>query len=325
MELLFSTAQVHPRDRFDYWHSVACKQIVDHDSRPETRTGFEAEIRAGSVGHLGLIQFRNSPMLVTHTKVHVSHTRPDDVFLCRQISGVAIIEQDTREVSLDVGPATLVDPLLPYRVKFLKGSTTLVVKVPRRELEARLGKTQELTARLIPLDRPEDVVTASVLEMMPTVTGKMSPAAAEMMGNLSLDLIAISLTAPMGGLRALSSPRAATIMRLRAVIEARLSDHNLDTSTVAAAAGVSVRYANDVLAEQGTSISRLILTRRLARCRSALADAMQAHRTISEIAHGWGFSDMTHFGRRFKQAYGTSPSEYQSLSRCPERLRSEGA
>jgi AraC-like DNA-binding protein len=146
-----------------------------------------------------------------------------------------------------------------------------------------------------------------------------------MMRNLSLDLVAISLTAPMGRLRALSSPRAATIMRLRAVIEARLSDHNLDTSTVAAAAGASVRYANEVLAEQGTSISRLILTRWLARCRSALADAMQAHRTISEIAHGWGFSDMTHFGRRFKQAYGTSPSEYQSLSRCPERLRSEGA
>jgi len=67
VELLFSTGQVHPRDRFDYWHSVACKQIVDHDSRPEKRTGFEAEIKAGSVGHMGVVQFRNSPMLVTHT------------------------------------------------------------------------------------------------------------------------------------------------------------------------------------------------------------------------------------------------------------------
>jgi len=282
--------------------------------------GFEAEIKTGSVGHLNLIQFHNSPMLVTHTESHVSHTRSDDLFVCRQISGSVIIEQHTREVSLDVGPVTLVDPLQPYRAKFLKGSATLVIKVPRRELEARLGKTEELTARLIKLDRPEDVVTASLLEMLPAVTSrKMSQGAEEMMGNLSLDLVAISFSAATGGLRALSSSRAATTMRLRAVIEARLADHDLDTPTVAAAAGLRVRYANEVLAEQGTSISRLIGTRRLARCRSALGDPMQAHRTISEIAHGWGFSDMTHFARRFKQVYGTSPKEFRSSSRCSWR------
>jgi AraC-like DNA-binding protein len=278
--------------------------------------GFEAEIKTGSIGPLNLVQFHNSPMLVTHTKAHVSYTRSDDLFVCRQISGGLIIEQHSREVSLDAGPVTLVDPLQPYRAKFLEGSATLVIKVPRRELEARLGKTQQLTARLIKLDRPQDAVTASLLEMLPAVTGRMSPAAEETMGNLSLDLVAISLSAATGGLRALSSHKVATIMRLRAVIEARLADHNLDTPSVAAAAGVRVRYANEVLAEQGTSISRLIMTRRLARCRCALGDPMHAHRTISEIAHGWGFSDMTHFARRFKQFYGTSPSEYRSLSRC---------
>ncbi|WP_310353804.1 hypothetical protein [Methylobacterium sp. BE186] len=30
---------------------------------------------------------------------------------------------------------------------------------------------------------------------------------------------------------------------------------------------------------------------------------------MSEIAYGWGFSDMTRFGRRFKAAYGLKPSE----------------
>jgi error-prone DNA polymerase len=37
---------------------------------------------------------------------------------------------------------------------------------------------------------------------------------------------------------------------------------------------------------------RLIQARRLARCRYALEDPNQAHRTVSEIAYGWGFSDM---------------------------------
>jgi AraC-like DNA-binding protein len=38
---------------------------------------------------------------------------------------------------------------------------------------------------------------------------------------------------------------------------------------------------------------------------------LQGHRTISEIAYGWGFSGMTHFGRRFKAAFGSSPRDYR--------------
>jgi AraC-like DNA-binding protein len=88
----------------------------------------------------------------------------------------------------------------------------------------------------------------------------------------------------------------------------------LDSEIVAAAAGVSVRYANAVLAQEGTSIARLIQERRLARCRRAMEDPSQNHRTISEIAYGWGFSDMTHFGRRFKTAFGLSPRDYRRQS-----------
>src|SRR5699024_11769150 len=54
---------------------------------------------------------------------------------------------------------------------------------------------------------------------------------------------------------------------------------------------ISVRYANELLSAQDTSIMQLVLARRLARCRYALEDPDQAHRTVSEIAYGWGFGD----------------------------------
>jgi hypothetical protein len=37
MKELFSTTEVHARDRFDYWHSVASKTIVPHDLRSEVK------------------------------------------------------------------------------------------------------------------------------------------------------------------------------------------------------------------------------------------------------------------------------------------------
>jgi AraC-like DNA-binding protein len=100
------------------------------------------------------------------------------------------------------------------------------------------------------------------------------------------------------------------------VVEARLADPDLDGQKVADVVGISVRYANALLAEQDTSLNRLILSRRLSRCRFALEDPNLDHRTIAEIAQGWGFSDMTHFGRSFKTAYGVSPRDHQKWAQC---------
>ncbi|MGH1587324.1 helix-turn-helix domain-containing protein [Methylobacterium phyllosphaerae] len=127
-----------------------------------------------------------------------------------------------------------------------------------------------------------------------------------------LDLIALSFgRAADKVMPRTSSARSLVRMRLRTEIDARLSDRTLQPSTIASAAGVSVRYANAVLADENTSVMQLIQARRLARCRQALEDPAQMHRTVSEIAYGWGFSDMTHFGRRFKAAYGLLPSEWR--------------
>jgi AraC family transcriptional activator of tynA and feaB len=71
VETIFSTASVHPRDRFDYWHSLACQKIVGHDSVAENRLTFEAEIKAAKFGNLDLVEFSNSPMQVSHTLTHV--------------------------------------------------------------------------------------------------------------------------------------------------------------------------------------------------------------------------------------------------------------
>jgi AraC-like DNA-binding protein len=141
-------------------------------------------------------------------------------------------------------------------------------------------------------------------------------AAAEILRDQALDLLAVSLARAMDGERPrISSARSLALLNVRAAVEARLADPALNAETVAAAAGMSVRYANAVLADDDTSIARLIWARRLERCRRALEDPSQRHRKVSEIAYGWGFSDMTHFGRRFRAAYGLLPSEYRRRAR----------
>ncbi|TGD97665.1 helix-turn-helix domain-containing protein [Methylobacterium nonmethylotrophicum] len=307
METVFTTDHVHQRDRFDYWHEVACRDVVDHDSKPDCRRTFEAELRAGSIGSLDLVCFQNSGMTVNHTLHHLSRTSHDEVFLCRQFRQRVALEQNGRQTVLEPGDLTLIDPRLPYRGQFSDGSEVLVVKVQRAPLERRLGPMRDLLAHTLPT--PEGRLASAYLAMLPSHVDVAGTAADVVQAHL-LDLIALAFgRAATGPTPRPSSARSLVRMRLHTAVEARLADPALRAGTIADAAGVSVRYANVVLADEDTSIAHLIQTRRLARCRQALEDPAQAHRTVSEIAYGWGFSDMTHFGRRFKAAFGLLPRE----------------
>jgi AraC-like DNA-binding protein len=316
MKRLFSTANVHPRDRFDYWHSVACNNLIGHSSKPACRQTFQAEIETGMLADIGLVLFANSPMDVARTIQHVAQSEGDDLFVCRQVAGALALEQDSRQVILEPSDITLLDPLVPYIAKFPAESKLLVLKVPRRALEARVGKTRELVAHSIKPFEPERSWTSSFLAMLPGFAGNTTRAAKDIAKDLTLDLVALSLMKALGASQTrISSTRSMALLNVRVAIESRLSDPALDAATAAKAAGVSVRYANALLAEENTSIMRLTWARRLARCRQALEDPLQNHRTLSEIAYGWGFSDMTHFGRSFKAMYDVLPRDCRQFAK----------
>ncbi|WP_336491064.1 helix-turn-helix domain-containing protein [Methylobacterium nigriterrae] len=307
METVFSTDHVHQRDRFEYWHEVARRNVVEHDSKPRCRGTFRAELRAGSIGTLNLACFQNSEMVVTHATRHLSRTNGDELFICRQVRERLALEQGGRQVVLEPGDVTLIDPGVPYKGWFSGRSEVLIVKVRRVLLESRLGQTRDLLAHK--LATAEGRLASAYLAMLPSHVDDLGSAEGLVEAHL-LDLIALAFgRATDEMMPRSSSARSLVRMRLRTEVEARLADPTLHVSTVANAAGVRVRYANAVLADENTSLMQLIQARRLARCRQALEDPTQTHRTVSQIAYGWGFSDMTHFGRRFKAAYGLTPSE----------------
>jgi len=47
------------------------------------------------------------------------------------------------------------------------------------------------------------------------------------------------------------------------------------------------------------------------RCIREFEDPAARSRGIAQIAYSWGFSDMTHFSRCFRRAFGVSPREYR--------------
>jgi AraC-like DNA-binding protein len=198
----------------------------------------------------------------------------------------------------------------PLRLNFLMHTTTICVSVPRRVWRAQIGAG--IVAGKVSTKGPVAGLAAEFITMLSARNATIDEAVKARLAEQALDLIALALREG-DGTPTLSSPRATALLRLKSAIETRLRDPDLKPEEAAAAAGISVRYANDLLAGEDFSLERYIVHRRLERCREALEDPLQAHRMIGEIAFSWGFSDHSHFTRRFRNAFDMTPGECRQL------------
>ncbi|WMD07130.1 helix-turn-helix domain-containing protein [Streptomyces sp. FXY-T5] len=111
-----------------------------------------------------------------------------------------------------------------------------------------------------------------------------------------------------------ASARAVLLNRVRRYVEDRLDDPELSASSVAEALDVSVRTLHLAFAGTGTTVGRWIRERRLKVCYRELAHG-SGERTVTDVAFRWGFNDVAHFSRVFKQTYGITPSRVVALAR----------
>ncbi len=142
--------------------------------------------------------------------------------------------------------------------------------------------------------------------------GSLRPADAAMLGANLAELLEIALRC--GDPAALPDIRDERRQAALDFIERHLADPELDVPAIAAALGCSSRTIHKLFEGEAMTVARAIWDRRLERCRMELVDPALSGRSITEIAHHWGFSDSQHFSRAFKNRFGVTPREYRATS-----------
>ena len=83
------------------------------------------------------------------------------------------------------------------------------------------------------------------------------------------------------------------------------------SKSVAWALNCSRRHLYNAFSEEPDGVAGYILRRRLEACCRSFDDRANSHRSITEIALGFGFSSMAHFSRVFRARVGVAPSDYR--------------
>jgi AraC family transcriptional regulator, positive regulator of tynA and feaB len=306
---VFSTASVAPRERVSYWNANVIRGFAKLKVR--SNEPFDGSLTLGSLGSIGVSKIECDPFETERSRKEIAHSHNGDYFIHLQCAGRSTHRQGGIETVIREGEFFLADLRRPSAGALETRGSIVTIRASCGEIEARLGPTGQLVSRPLGSQNAVAGLTYSFLSMLPDRVDALESAAGPKIADQALDLLALAFAAEVQNSVTLSSARTTALTLLKAAIESRLHDPDLKPVTAAATAGISVRYANALLAEEGTGLEAYIITRRLERCRRTLDDPVQARRTIGDIAFSWGFSDLSHFARRFKAQYGCTPGDYR--------------
>jgi AraC-like DNA-binding protein len=284
--------------------------MVPFECRPIDRASFQGEVRSIPFAGAALTISSNNGVTTWRTRRQAARSK-DTVFVCADMSGTLQVSQNGRDAVLNCGDLTLVDNAAPNMCVSSPGSEKLFLELSRRDCEARLGRIAQWTSRRINGSSGAGAILFNFVQLLPTQARSLSESAQNQIAHQLIDLLALAFAEGDGDACASSSARLMSLMRLKSAVDAHLSNANVTCDQLAAAAGISVRYANQLLDPEKTSLQRLLFSRRIAKCQEALADPTQTHRQISDIAYSWGFGDVSHFGRLFKAVTGVTPRAYR--------------
>lgn len=312
LQTCFSTEEIHPRERLTYMRDVACKTYVELECLTQRGPNFRSKICTGQISDLGLSEVTTDKCEVIRTKENIKGSSANEILLSIQLNGTSTLVQDNREARLTPGHFAIYDTQRCYHLQVGQNTKQLVIKIPRQLLEAKLGNLSLFTSQTMSFKNPLSKLALGYMSTLPSICDNLEEEKAKTISQQTVEIISQSFSheCQHNGTPILQS-RFTTLMRLKSVIETHLNNHDFKPSNAAALVGISVRYANDLLSSENTSLEKYIYSRRLERCRINLINPDLKSLSISEIAHSNGFLSASHFSRRFKETHKMTPLDYR--------------
>jgi AraC-like DNA-binding protein len=287
---ILSTDLLEPTRRFAFWSDVVCRTFTMLDCRTANRAGFRANLYSRSIAGVSVARVDATPSGVVRTADLIRSHHDDAHIVMLQLSGTARVQQGGQPRMMNPGELDVVQADRPYVLDFPRLFSQYVIKLPRSAQP--VGNTisptaarfvRSLTRDLLDPDLEPDEICdeVTVRALQELLCGRSQQPAPS---RRTPDLYSMAV----------------------AIIQEKMFEPLLGRDRVAEELGVSVRTLARAFAMRGTTFDRSRWNCRLEAAYEALLSS-RSKASVTEVALRHGFSDSSHFTRRFKMRFGTTP------------------
>jgi len=299
----FSTQDVPPAHRFDYWSNVLSKAISPMTVTSEDVLRFEARTSQTSLGPLDVNRTQGTAHTSRHTRADVEHSEEDNYHLLVSLDHPWHFAH-RGQLRLAAGDVVLSDSRIEHVIDIHSSYDILNVIVPVNWLRTWIADPNGLVGRRIPrLSNWGRVLSPIVSQLVPEFV-----VAAPLPHVVLADHIGAVLALVAGEDRRAPCADRALLKRVEDSIDQRCTEPQLTAADIATSLKISVRALHRSLAFSGFSFATRLLHARVGRGIEMLRSS--AHRALSaeQVAELSGFPDAAHFSRVIGKRLGADPS-----------------
>jgi len=306
-----STEDLPIRQRRDWLREVIGREYANVEIMPPADGRLFNEMTIYPWSELRLSSIRSNAIGIERSSREPAQNSHDAYFAVVLLSGEYKLEQSGREIFLQPGDMTLYDATRPHRIFCPASFAKLIVSIPRPFLRERVACVEHCTALRIPGNAGIGAVTADFIRSSASRAGELPSSDFAALSEHCVDFLTLTLASMRQGGAAPSRNREMTLGRIKQFVERHLRDPDLDAAAISSGVGLSSRYVNDIFKDEGASLMRYVRMRRLENCRKDLLSSAREGHSISDIGFSWGFNDLSHFSRSFKERFGVSARDYR--------------
>ncbi|MCA1362981.1 helix-turn-helix domain-containing protein [Bradyrhizobium sp. IC3069] len=311
----WDTAGVRSAEQFAYYREAICQAFMNLTPEPAAALGFPASVEHVRLGGAAINRVSFPEHVVRRSAADIAASDRSCFYLNLKLGGRCRIQQDGREISLSPGQVGIFASDRQFALLHDRGPQLQVASfwVPSEALRERLPASLDVTAGRVSDDPFVGHLIAETARTLTDGALRMTEDAGERLFRVLIELVAVSLSRQSrAGTAESESLVDATTLALKRAIHRRLREPGLSVANVAAAVGISERYVHKLLARSGSSFTDYVIDQRLDGAARDLRNPAMAERAIGLIAFDWGFSDLSHFTRRFKQRFGCRPRDWRA-------------
>ncbi|MBN3782859.1 helix-turn-helix domain-containing protein [Burkholderia sp. Ac-20345] len=315
MRQRLSTSSVPANQRFEFWLDMICRTYVHLDSAPQGELPIFGDIEFSTVGTLRYTRLTSNAKRVLRTPACICKETEDHYLVQVQQAGQSVVCQDGRQAALGAGDFTLYDCTRPYALQFDSDRHDVtVLRLPRNRLETSVSGLSQLTAVTVPRQSVAAKLLMTMLETLDDDLENLHSSSADSVSEGLVSIIAAGLRGlPGANLRKASNLQIYHLARVKAFLREHLREPGITVGSIAHALSISPAHLNRLFRDEPLSLAKLMWQLRLDGCQCDLADPRQSARSVSDIAYSWGFSDVAHFSRVFRERSGMSPRDWRAF------------